>query len=61
MRVTVSFFRKYAGGTLVDTSSMSILFNHFELPLKLAVRYPNEGGCVKSMTHPLFCSVLFTN
>ena len=34
MRVTVSFFRKYAGGTLVDTSSLSILFNHFELPLK---------------------------
>lgn len=44
MRVTVSFFRKYAGGTLADMSSMSILFNHFELPLKLAVRYPNEGG-----------------
>ena len=34
MLVTVSFFRKYAGGTLADMSSMSILFNHFELPLK---------------------------
>ena len=35
MRVTVSFFRKYAGGTLLDTLSMSIpgsgvLYNKYD-------------------------------
>ena len=59
MRVTVSFFRKYAGGALLDTLSTGYVFRKFEVILSPELKTKSLYGCLDFYIDHLF-RVIYT-
>ena len=54
MRVTVSFFRKYAGGTLLDTLSTGYVFRKIAVILSPELKTKSLYGCLDFYIDHLF-------